>query len=47
MYFCDAHARRAISMPAVPYSDLRVEARPHRSRSIGLIADPDPCRRGH
>lgn len=47
MYFCDAHARRAISMPAVPYSDLRVEARPHRSRSIGLIADPDPCRHGH
>ncbi|PWZ30880.1 hypothetical protein Zm00014a_018036 [Zea mays] len=45
MYFCDAHARRAISMPAVPYSDLRVEARPHRS--IGLIADPDPCRLGH
>ncbi|XP_066313469.1 uncharacterized protein [Miscanthus floridulus] len=45
MYLCDTHARRATTLLPVPYPRLRIEPRPRSS--VGLIADPDPRRRGH
>jgi len=44
MYLCNTHARRATILPPVPYPGLRIEPRPRRS--VGLIANPDPTRRG-